>query len=186
MSLLRASAPYRRDQPTQLRVPVVLPLVQVRIDADGQLDIIVDHVSYDTGAALTRSDLHRVLDTIAGDLASPVKVEIREPDDSIFTDIITPGRQQDPQPGPQYTAQPQQTAWASLSSSLGEIAGGGFLPNEEVAVAVVVAHQVASPDGTARLRLPAALLAGRPGIVVLMGQTSGAITVSAGVSGGVA
>lgn len=186
MSLLHAPAPYRRDQPTQLRVPVVLPLVQVRIDADGQLDIIVDHVPYDTGTSLTRSDLHRVLDTIAGDLASPVKVEIREPDDSIFTDIITPGPQQDPQHGPQCGAQPQQSARANLCSSPGEVAGGGFLPNEEVAVAVVVAHQIASPDGTARLRLPAALLAGRPGIVVLMGRTSGAITISGGVSGGVA
>lgn len=178
MSLLHAPAPYRRDQTVHLRVPVVLPLVQVRIDADGQLDIIVDHVPYDTGTSLTRSDLHRVLDTIAGDLASPVKVEIHEPDDSIFTDIITPD--------PQHSPQPQQTDRASLSSSPGEVAGDGFLPNEEIAVAVVVAHQAASPDGTAKLRLPAALLAGRPGIVILLGRTSGTITVSAGVSAGVA
>ena len=179
MSLLRASAPYSHDQSVHLRVPVVLPLVQVRIDANGQLDIIVDRMPYDTGTSLTRSDLHAVLDTIAGDLASPVKVEIREPDDSIFTDIITP----DPQHGPHHDASPQQAARASLSSSPGEVAGDGFLPNEEVAVAVVVAHQIASPDGTARLRLPAALLAGRPGIVVLMGRTSGTFAVSGTDSG---
>ena len=47
-------------------------------------------------------------------------------------------------------------------------------------MAVVVAHQVASTDGTARLRLPPALLEAHPGLVVLMGKRSGAVAVSGG------
>jgi hypothetical protein len=69
-----------------------------------------------------------------------------------------------------------------VSLSPGEIGGGGFFPDEEVAVAVVVAHQVAGSDGTARLRLPPALLAERPGVVFLLGRTSGTVAVNGAAS----
>lgn len=68
------------------------------------------------------------------------------------------------------------------ATSAGELSGDGFLPNEEVAVAVVVAHQVASTDGTARLRLPPALLEAHPGLVVFMGQESGTVIFSGGAA----
>ena len=115
-----------------------------------------------------------MLGRIACDLASPVKVEIRELDESIFTDFITPE--------PQFLTQPQKTMPASDSVLPGEVTGRGFLPDEQVAVAVVVAHQVAKADGTARLRLPTALLAGRPGVVILVGQSSGTIAISGGAA----
>jgi hypothetical protein len=72
------------------------------------------------------------------------------------------------------------------TTTIGEVSGGGFLAGEEVAVAVVVAHQVASTDGTARLRLPPALLEAHPGLLVFMGRKSGTVMVSAGVDGGAA
>ena len=172
MSLLHAPAPDRRDQAAKLRVPVVLPLVVVRVNKDGLLDIAVDREPYDTDGPLTRADLHRLLNTIADNLASPLKVEIHELDEPVFTDFITP----EPEPA----AQPPKPVQSSVSASTGEVSGDGFLPDEEVAVAVVVAHQVANADGIARLRLPPALLAGRPGIVVLVGQSSGTIAVSGG------
>jgi hypothetical protein len=175
VSVLHASAPHRGDQHTQLRVPVVLPLVQVTIDEHGRLDVVVDREPYDLdGPLTTRTDLHRVLDRITGEIGSPVRVEVREPDDSVFTDIITPK--------PQRDGRSQQVARSSIVWSPGEVAGDGFLPHEQIAVAVVVAHQVASQDGTARLRLPPTLLANRPGIVVLLGRTSGAVAVSGGTA----
>ena len=174
MSLLHAATPYRRDQASQLHVPVVLPLVQVRIGQEGILDVTVDHEPYDGGGPLTREDLHHLLGRIACDLASPVKVEIHELDESIFTDFITPE--------PQSLTNSQNTIPACDSVLPGEVTGCGFLPDEQVAVAVVVAHQVAKADGTARLRLPAALLAGRPGVVILVGQSSGTIAVSGGAA----
>lgn len=170
MSLLHTSAPYRRAQTSQPRVPVVLPLVQVGIDEDGALEITVDHEPYHSERPLRRDGLRYLLDQITGDLASPVKVEIHEPDGSVFTDFITPE--------PQRDTQPHQALRTRVASRPGEVSGDGFLPHEEVAVAVIVAHQVASSKGTARLRLPPALLDGRPGAVVLLGQTSGAIATS--------
>ena len=73
----------------------------------------------------------------------------------------------------------RSTKWAP---SIGEVAGEGFLAGEEVVVAVVVAHQVASTDGTARLRLPPALLEAHPGLVVFMGKRSGTVAVSGGAA----
>lgn len=175
MSLFHAGAPYRRDHREQRRVPVVLPLVQVSIDEHGMLDVVLDREPYDAEGPLVRADLRRVLDAITSDLRCPVRVEIREPDGSVFTDIATPDPEQD-QPSPSSTVRPADIRAPN------EIAGDGFLADEQVAVAVVVTHHVADQDGTARLRLPPALLADLPGVVVLLGRTSGAVAVSGGAA----
>ncbi|MGE0171076.1 MAG: hypothetical protein AB7P47_23930, partial [Nocardioides sp.] len=95
-----------------------------------------------------------------------------EADKSTFTDIVAPER-------PKLAmVKPMREA----TTSIGEVAGEGFLAGEEVVVAVVVAHQVASTDGTARLRLPPALLEAHPGLVVFMGKRSGTVMVSGGAA----
>ena len=172
MSLINSAAPYRRDDRQTVRVPVVMPLVEVEVDEQGYLSVTLDREPYCADRSLTRDDLKRVLDDIAVDLETAVRVEVREADQSSFTDIVTPDRPQ------LRVIEPARAA----ASSVGEVAGDGFLPNEEVAVAVVVAHQVAGVDGTARLRLPPALLEAHPGLVVLMGKKSGAVMVSGGAA----
>lgn len=179
MSLINTAAPYRRDDRRDdrqdVRVPVVMPLVEVDVDKDGYLTVMLDREPYSADGALTRDDLRRVLNEIAADLGTAVRVEVREADKSTFTDIVTPER-------PRLAAvKPIRQA----TTTIGEVAGDGFLAGEEVAVAVVVAHQVASTDGTARLRLPHALLEAHPGLVVFMGKKSGTVMVSASVDIGV-
>lgn len=172
MSMINAAAPYRRDDRSTMRVPVVMPLVEVTIDKEGFLTVLLDREPYSADGALQRDDLKQVLDDIAADLGTPIRVEVHEVDDSTFTDIVTPDR-------PKLRAvQPVRR----VAASIGEVTGDGFRPNEDVAVAVVVAHQVASSDGTARLRLPPALLEAHPGLVILMGQKSGAVMVSGGAA----
>ena len=172
MSLINAAATYRRDDRQTVRVPVVMPLVEVDVDDQGYLTVTLDREPYSADQSLTRTDLKRLVDDIAADLDTPVRVEVREADQSSFTDIVTPGR-----PQVQVVA-PARRA----TSSVGEVAGDGFLPNEEIAVAVVVARQAANSDGTARLRLPQALLEAHPGLVVLMGKKSGTVLVSGGAA----
>lgn len=172
MSMINAAAPYRRDDRQAMRVPVVMPLVEVDVDKDGYLAVTLDREPYSADGSLTRDDLKRVLDDIAADLGTAVRVEVREADKSTFTDIVTPER---PKVRP---LQPVREA----TRSIGEVAGEGFMPNEEVAVAVVVAHQVANTDGSARLRLPPALLEAHPGLVVFMGKSSGTVLVSGGAA----
>lgn len=175
MSLINAAAPYRRDDRQAVRVPVVMPLVDVDVDTDGFLTVMLDREPYSADGALTRDDLKRVLDEIAADLGTAVRVEVREADKSAFTDIVTPERTK------LAVVQPMRES----TTTIGEVAGDGFLAGEEVAVAVVVAHQVANPDGTTRLRLPPALLEAHPGLVVFMGKKSGTVIVSASVGASV-
>jgi hypothetical protein len=172
MSMINAAAPYRRDDRQAVRVPVVIPLVEVDVDKLGYLTVTLDHEPYSADGSLTRDDLTRVLDDIATDLGTAVRVEVHEADRSTFTDILTPGH---PRLG---MVKPVREA----TTSIGEVAGDGFLPNEDVAVAVVVAHQVANTDGSARLRLPPALLEAHPGLVVFMGARSGTVMVSGGAA----
>ena len=169
MSMINAAARYRREDRQTMRVPVVMPLVEVDVGKDGFLTVTLDRAPYSADGSLTRDDLKRVLDDIAGDLGTAVRVEVREEDKSTFTDIVTPER-------PKL----RMVKPGEATTSIGEVAGDGFLPSEEVAVAVVVAHQVASADGTARLRLPPALLEAHPGLVVFMGKRSGTVLVSGG------
>ena len=176
MSMLNAAAPYRRDDRQAVRVPVVMPLVEVEVDEKGFLTVKLDHETYSAEGSLTRDDLQRVLDEVAADLGTAVRVEVHEADGNTFTDIVTPARPR------LRTVRPVLESAATV----GEVTGGGFQAGEEVAVAVVVAHQVANTDGTARLCLPPALLEAHPGLVVFMGKRSGTVIVSASADGGAA
>ena len=171
MSMINAAAPYRRDDRSMVRVPVVMPLVEVDVDKKGYLTVTLDREPYSADGSLTRDDLKRVLDDIAADLGTAVRVEVHESDKSTFTDIITP-KQRDTERAP--------AARRVLASAFG-ISGDGFTAGEEVEVCVVVARQVASDDGSTQLRLPPALLACHPD-VVLVGRISGAVALSGGAA----
>lgn len=184
--MINTAAPYRRDDRQAVRVPVVMPLVEVAIDERGYLTVTLDREPYSADGVWQRDDLKQVLDDIAADLGTPVRVEVHEADDSTFTDIVTPDRPQlrtvEPAPAKKAPSVVREMAGRVICGVAGEVSGGGFFPNEEVAIAVVVAHQVAGIDGTARLRLPPALLEAHPGLVVLMGKDSGTVTVSGDVA----
>ena len=143
-------------------VPVVLPLVDVRISADGTATVTVDRVSYDSAAAVGRDGIQRVVSQIAAD-RGPVRVRVTESDESVFTDVVLPASALG---APEVPAQPDFG-----------FAGEGFLPDEPVDVAVIVAHCAADADGRAVLRLPPALLARHGGTIVLLGRTSGTVTI---------
>jgi hypothetical protein len=158
------------------RVPIVLPCVEIEVTGDGSLGVTLDNEPYDVPgdwSRLGRAAVGRIVDDITTRLGCPVRVEVTETDGSSFTDIAMPG-EQTPSVGSSMVRD-------TVSSSAYQVAGDGFVPDEQVAVAVVVAHQTARADGTARLRLPPALLAGRPGGVVLLGRLSGTVAVSDGV-----
>lgn len=180
MSMLNAAGSYRREDRAvpraAQRVPVVMPLVDVRVDVDGTVALRLDREPYATDAPLHREDVQRVLCKLATDLDTPIRVEVREADGSAFTDIVTP------EPQDQRLPHSHRPATAPPDQTTGQTASGRFLPREDVAVAVVIAHQTASEDGMVNLRLPPALLESHAGRLVLVGQQSGAVVVS-GVSG---
>ena len=190
MGLRARSAAEARDHQARDvgRVPVVLPHLAITIsdastttDDDGgaRLSATLNGEPYpvSAGPGEGRSALGPLVEQVTTDLGCPVRIEVREVDGSVFTEIVKPP------PFPVSVVAESPASWepAELGATgFGrlEVGGSGFAPDEQVAVAVVVAHQTAGPDGCARLRLPAALLASRPGTVVLLGRASGFVAVS--------
>jgi hypothetical protein len=148
-----------------MRIPVVLTVVHVAIDADGVLAVDVDGVPRDCEQTRTRGDLRAVIDEITSDLGAPVRVEVREADGSTFADIATP---------PETSAPAAVEPPSSLSPPA--LAGAGFHPGEEVALAYVVVRQNADAEGNASLNLPPALIAATRGGLVLLGMSSQTVT----------
>ena len=168
---MRAHAMYRREHRTAPAVPVVMPLVDVSIDTDGYLFIELDGEPYAAEGALARADLPATVSGIANDLSTPVRLEVREADGQRFTEILLPGHEASASP-----ADPAGIERTANVSAFG-VGGTGFEAGEEVAVCVVVAAQVADVYGATHLRLPPALVAKRPD-VILVGKRSGYVAAS--------
>ena len=148
-----------------MKIPVVLSVVHVAIDAEGVMTVDVDGVPRDSERRRTRGDLCALIDEITADLGAPVRVEVREADGSTYADIATPPISLAP-----AATEPSPTPPSPA------LAGAGFQPGEEVALAYVVVRQNADAAGNAALNLPPALLAATRGGLVLLGMTSRTVT----------
>ena len=144
-----------------MNVPVVLTTVRVDIEADGTLAVEVDGEAYAACRSLTRSDLRSILAEITTHLGVPVRVEVHEADDTTYTDIETPLESPAPAPEERPSAPPMRA-----------LAGAGFEPGEDVALAYIVTRQPADPTGHAALNLPPALIAVTRSSLVLIGLDS--------------
>jgi hypothetical protein len=144
-----------------MKIPVVLSTVHVDIGAEGVLTVDLDGHPYATHRQLGRADLRALLDEITTDLETAVRVEVRESDGATYADIATP-----PDSASPAADEPSPNARPSA------LAGAGFKPGEEVALAYVVARHSADSDGNASINLPPALMAATRGGLVLLGLTS--------------
>jgi hypothetical protein len=144
-----------------MKIPIVLSTVHADVSADGRLRVDVDGEPYAFDRHLGRAELRSVLDGITTDLATGVRVEVHESDGTTYADIATPP---DPSAPASEAPQPPTTTPA--------LAGAGFRPGEEVALAYVVVRQSADSDGNASINLPPALLAATRGGLVLLGLGS--------------
>lgn len=144
-----------------MKIPVVLATVRFDIDAEGRLTVSVDGHSHASDRTLSREDLHSVLHEVTANLGTAVRVEVHEADGTTYSDIETPAESP-----ARAAAEPEpETATPAL-------AGGGFRPGEQVALAYVVARQEADANGNAAITLPPALLAASRHGLVLLGLTS--------------
>ncbi|HET6826509.1 MAG TPA: hypothetical protein VFH64_11330 [Amnibacterium sp.] len=144
-----------------MKIPVVLSTVQVHIDAAGVLSVELDGEPYAAERHIGRADLGTLLDEITADRDTAVRVEVHEADGNTYADIATP---------------PERPAPAADESSPiarpHALAGAGFDPGEEVALAYVVTRQPADSDGHASINLPPALLAATRSGLVMLGLAS--------------
>lgn len=144
-----------------MKVPVVLTTVRFDIDTEGRLEISIDGQPHAEDRKLSRDDLRSVLDEIIASLGTAVRVEVHEADGTTYSDIETPAENA----GPDAMEPEPEAATPAL-------AGVGFRPGEQVALAYVVARQEADANGNAAINLPPALLTATHHGLVLLGLTS--------------
>jgi hypothetical protein len=165
-------------------VPVDLPNAVVTVAADGTLTAAVDGIAHPqpSAGAWTRATFGPLMDEITKDRTVSVRVEVRECDGGVFTDIIHARR---PTPPLRVVAQAPvpgtrrgRRAAALRAPRLMEVEGEGFVPGEDVAVAVIVSHTDAAGTGTARAVVDLDDLApDATGEVILFGRISGTAAI---------
>ncbi|GAB3597197.1 hypothetical protein [Microbacterium tumbae] len=159
-----------------LVVPVVLPHVVATVGEDGRLSVEIDGSEL-TKAPIGRHAFGKLLDEIIRKRRTALRVDLIEADGTAYTDILTPPAAADqdetsePDPAPAHAA-PSETQGPRLV----EVTGEGYVPGEDVAVAVVIRSGSATGTGHVRHLVELDEL-GSSGEVVLFGRISGTTTL---------
>lgn len=163
---------------------MVVPVVEFTVAEDGTMIATIDgapHIPAPFAPPWRRESFPAILDALTTRLQTPLRIHVREADGETFTDIITPPRtRHTEQPAAPFT--PPSTVAAPSAAPppvvVHQLAGGGFVPGEDVAVAIIHAHSDAGSDGTARTLLTPEQLAMSPtGEIILFGRISGTLVI---------
>lgn len=157
-----------KDQASE--VPAVLPLVVIEALAHDRLIATVNGNRL-TATPIARSELGIAIAEIVAQLGAPTRVELHEQDGTVHADIIRPPEPRSPFAPPEY-APP-----APNPPALVELSGDGFIPGEDVALAVIVTHSSAGPNGQARGLLDTRASLQVTGEAILLGRISGTTVV---------
>ena len=118
------------------------------------------------------------MDAITKDRTIAVRVEVRENDGSVFTDILRtrkPRRAAAPPENP--VPETRRSRHARRLPRLAEVTADGFVPGEDVAVATIVSHTDATGTGEARTLIDLDDLPDGTHEVILFGRISGTLAV---------
>jgi hypothetical protein len=169
------------------QTPIMLPHAVITVTDAGVLDVNIDGTPFpppSDGQAWTRRAFGVLLDAVTEDRTTAVRIEVRETDGSVYTDIIRTRRHTPPGTvGADPEKQRGKHATRTRVPELVEVTGDGFVPGEEVAVAVIVSHTDATGTGTGHARTLldktqiSPLLRNGTGEVVLLGRISGTVHV---------
>jgi len=172
----------RRSGPTddEAMAPVELPHVLVTVAEDGTLAATVDGTPFASpdGNAWTRATFGPLMDAITKDRTIAVRVEVRENDGSVFTDILRtrkPRRAVAPSETP--LPETRRSRHARRVPRLAEVTAGGFVPGEDVAVATIISHTGATGTGEARALIDLDDLPDGTREVILLGRISGTLAL---------
>ncbi len=160
-----------------------VPHLVLDVHEDGTLTATLDHhpvAAPDDEGAWRRAMFAQMIDHVTHDRAIPVRVTVHEVDGSTFTDILPaakrPASKPDTEPQPEPVKKPGRRRRGA--DPIRVDGGDGFISGEDIAVALIVDHTDATPDGRARALLdPQVIAAAKAGEVVLFGRVSGTIAV---------
>lgn len=161
-------------------IPVDVPRVQIIYGPDWTPEVTVAGKPYDLPQPPVPINVRDPRDLgrlVALALRQAVHVVAANPEGGMYTQICEPEPFPIPaEPAPLSAPPPPTDAGSHAEFPLG-VVGRGFLPGEQVCIAVVVAARNADDDGRATLPLPAPLLERLPSAVVLLGRASGTVVV---------
>lgn len=156
--------------------PTLVPHVVLDVHADGTLTASVDGAPLEppqSPVPWRRSSLGQIIDLATGGRTAPVRVEVHESDGTVFTEFITPSSRR--RSTTQEPAADDEDLFENDPSAFVSIEGTGFVPAEDVAVAVVVGHTGAGRSGMALALLDPASLRGDE--VILLGRTPATLVI---------
>lgn len=179
--------PHRANPQRPEEAPVVLPHVVITVTETGALHVTVNGTDIpppSEGGPWTRSTFGTLLDAITADRTITVRIEVHETDGTVFTDIIHARRRTlppaDAEPSEPASGRGKHTT-KTRGPTLAEVTADGFVPGEDVAVAVIVSHTDATGTGNARTLFDLdrfrPVLRDGTGEVVLLGRVSGTLHV---------
>ncbi len=168
---------------------MVVPVVEFTVNRDGTMIVTIDgapHTPVPFAPPWRRESFPAILDALTTRLQTPLRIHVREADGEAFTDIITPPRTRHTERPTAYFTPPSPTATSTVAPVpsaatmpvVHPVAGSGFVPGEDVAVAIIHGHSDAGSDGTARALLTPEQLATSPtGEIILLGRISGTLVI---------
>ncbi|MGE3192539.1 MAG: hypothetical protein AB7L91_15265 [Dehalococcoidia bacterium] len=187
IALPRRRRAAEHDGSTNL--PPVLPVVTMTVQSDSTLRVLVDGEPFGPSTFAPpwqRPSFAQIISSVIEQRHSPVRVVVHELDGTVYTDIVTAPLSYRPDP----PALPEEQSPASAQHEplepdktdsthlLAVEHDGGFVPGEEVAVAVIVRHTAAGREGATRTQIEPGLLDLSPTHeVILLGRVSGTCVV---------
>ena len=177
---MNLTSPRRSTPNDDTTAPVELPHVLVTVAADDTLTATVDGTPFEAQATTewTRATFGPLMDAITQDRTIAVRVEVRESDGSVFTDILRtrkPRRAVAPSETP--VPETRRSRHARRMPRLAEVTADGFVPGEDVAVATIVSHTDATGTGRAHALIDLDDLPDGIHEVILFGRISGTLAV---------
>jgi hypothetical protein len=157
--------------------PSALPLAVITVNERGTMTVSYDGHDFPPptpDASWSRARFGDLLDAVSDHRTHTVRVEVHEFDGSVFTDIVHAARQE------RGTAKDQSTSVTRRARhrpthQLSEVTGSGFIPGEDVTVALSVSSAEGSADGTARAVIDVSQLVDHQSEILLIGRVSGVI-----------
>lgn len=158
--------------------PVTLPHLVVDVGPTGTLTVTLDDAPFPfpTSAPWTRSAFGDMLDAATGHRRTTMRIEVHESDGTTFTDIIQARKPNPPSELVEAHSSSDSTAVEQGAVELVEITGAGFVPGEDVAIALIVTNTDATGNGRVRAVLDSRQL-GQAGEAIVFGRISGTILI---------
>ena len=157
--------------------PSALPLAAITVNERGTMTVIYDGRDFPPptpDASWSRARFGDLLDAISDQRTHTVRVEVHEFDGSVFTEIFQAAR---PECATVKGQLPSATRRARHrpTHQLPEVTGSGFIPGEDVTVALPVSSAEGSDGGSARAVIDMSQLVDHRSEILLIGRISGVI-----------